>query len=64
MKSIKKYPKYSEGGVAQKSLSNTIKNENYKKKKMKELEAAIQAHKGTPKAKELVKQYQYITGTK
>lgn len=64
MKSIKKYPKYAEGGVAQTSLYDTVKSENEKKKKMKELEAAIAAHKGTPKAAELVKQYRAITGTK
>ena len=64
MKSIKKYPKYSEGGVADTSLYNTVKNENEKKKKMKDLEAAIAAHKGTPKGRELVKQYRALTGTK
>lgn len=63
MKSIKKYPKYSEGGVAQSSLSNTVKNENIKKKKMADLEKAIAAAKGTPKAASLVKQYKALTGT-
>jgi hypothetical protein len=64
MKAKKKYPMYSEGGVAQKSLYTTVKNEKEKKKKIASLEGQIAAAKGTPAAKALVEEYRRVTGQK
>ncbi len=64
MKAKKKYPKYSEGGVAQKSLYQTRKNEKTMKAKLKKLESQIAAAKGTSAAKPLVQEYRRLTGQK
>ena len=55
---MKTVRKYSAGGpLVGSSLAQRNKYRSYYKKKTKELEDAIAAHKGTPKAKELVKEY-------
>ena len=53
----------SEGGVAQKSLYQTVKNENEMSRKKADLEARIEAARGTDAAKGLVEEYRALTDT-
>lgn len=53
----------SEGGVAQKSLYQTVKNENEMNRRKADLEARIEAARGTDAVKGLVEEYRSLTDT-